>query len=110
MRPTRALVLVYVRHFIPSTQEVTVDLNQIPSLLIDRSEVVTGGASAAYGSDAVAGVVNLILKSNLQGVIGQIQYGQTEQSDGKAYLASIAGGTSYGHGRGHITGAFHYHR
>jgi iron complex outermembrane receptor protein len=106
--PTRTLVLVDGRRFVPSTQEGTIDLNQIPSLLIDRSEVVTGGASAAYGSDAVAGVVNLILKSNLQGVISQIQYGQTEQTDGKDYLAGIAGGTSFGNGRGHITGAFEY--
>ena len=106
--PTRTLVLVDGRRFIPSTQEGTVDLNQIPTLLIDRSEVVTGGASAAYGSDAVAGVVNLILKSNLQGVISQLQYGQTERGDGRDYLAAIAGGTHFGAGRGHITGAFEY--
>lgn len=106
--PTRTLVLVDGRRFVPSTQEGTIDLNQIPSLLIDRSEVVTGGASAAYGSDAVAGVVNLILKTNLQGVIGQVQYGETEQSDAKDYLASIAGGTNFGGGRGHVTAAFEY--
>jgi len=106
--PTRTLVLVDGRRFIPSTQEGTVDLNQIPTLLIDRSEVVTGGASAAYGSDAVAGVVNLILKSNLQGVISQLQYGQTERGDGRDYLAAIAGGTHFGSGRGHITGAFEF--
>ena len=106
--PTRTLVLVDGRRFIPSTQDGTIDLNQIPSILIDRSEVVTGGASAAYGSDAVAGVVNLILKSNLQGLISQVQYGETQESDGKDYLASIAAGTNFAGGRGHITAAFEY--
>src|SRR6478752_285076 len=57
----RTLVLVNGRRFVPSTLEGAVDLNQIPTLLLERSEVVTGGASAQYGSDAVAGVVNLIL-------------------------------------------------
>jgi outer membrane receptor protein involved in Fe transport len=106
--PNRTLVLVDGRRFMPSTQEGTVDLNQIPTLLIDRSEVVTGGASAAYGSDAVAGVVNLILKSHLEGVISQLQYGETEQSDGKDYLAGIAGGTGFAGSRGHVMAAFEY--
>ncbi|HWL47643.1 MAG TPA: TonB-dependent receptor plug domain-containing protein, partial [Sphingomonadaceae bacterium] len=57
----RTLVLVDGRRFVQSTAEGTVDTNLIPSILIDRIEVVTGGASAAYGSDAVAGVVNFIL-------------------------------------------------
>jgi outer membrane receptor protein involved in Fe transport len=106
----RTLVLVNGRRFVPSTLEGAVDLNQIPTILIDRSEVVTGGASAQYGSDAVAGVVNLILKSNLEGVRSQLQFGQTEESDGETYLASLAGGTSLFGERGHITGAFEYEK
>lgn len=106
--PTRTLVLVDGRRFVPSTQEGTVDLNQIPTLLIDRTEVVTGGASAAYGSDAVAGVVNVILKSKLQGLISQLQYGQAQAGDDRDYLAGIAGGTELFHGRGHATAAFEY--
>ncbi len=75
----RTLVLVNGRRFVPSTLEGAVDLNQIPTLLLERSEVVTGGASAQYGSDAVAGVVNLILNNTLEGVRTDLQYGRTEQ-------------------------------
>lgn len=106
----RTLVLVNGRRFIPSTLEGAVDLNQIPTLLLDRSEVVTGGASAQYGSDAVAGVVNLILKNNLEGVRTQLQYGRTEEDDGIDYLAGFAGGTKFADGRGHLTAAIEYEK
>jgi iron complex outermembrane recepter protein len=106
--PNRTLVLVNGRRFIPSTLEGTVDLNQIPTLLLDRAEVVTGGASAQYGSDAVAGVVNLILNSKLQGVISQLQYGQTQASDDRDTLAGLAGGTGFAGGRGHVLAAVEY--
>ena len=107
---SRTLVLVNGRRFVPSTLEGAVDLNQIPTLLLDRSEVVTGGASAQYGSDAVAGVVNLILKNNLEGLRTQVQYGRTEQGDGADYLAGIAGGTKFAGERGHITAALEYEK
>lgn len=105
---TRTLVLVNGKRFVPSTFEGTVDLNQVPTLLIDRTEIVTGGASAAYGSDAVAGVVNLMLDADLQGVRTQLQYGQTERGDGETYTAAIAGGTSFMGERGHTSLAFEY--
>lgn len=104
----RTLVLVDGRRFMPSTQEGGVDLNQIPTLLIERTEVVTGGASAAYGSDAVAGVVNLILKSDLDGVRTQLQYGQTEEGDGEDWLAGFAFGMPFAGDRGHLTFALEY--
>jgi iron complex outermembrane recepter protein len=104
----RTLVLVNGRRFVPSTLEGAVDLNQIPTLLLDRSEVVTGGASAQYGSDAVAGVVNLILNNSLEGVRTDLQYGRTEQSDNIDYHAGIAGGTKFAGDRGHITAALEY--
>ena len=59
---TRTLVLINGRRLNPSTTDGTVDLNNVPTGLIERVEVVTGGASAVYGSDALAGVVNFILK------------------------------------------------
>jgi iron complex outermembrane receptor protein len=59
--PTRTLTLIDGRRTVPSGDDGTFDLNSLPTILIQRSEVVTGGASAAYGADAVAGVVNLIL-------------------------------------------------
>src|ERR1700729_2100601 len=69
------LVLVDGRRFVPSTSGGLVDTNVIPSSLIDRLEVVTGGASAAYGSDAVAGGGNIILKKDLNGFSGDFQPG-----------------------------------
>ncbi|HWW65281.1 MAG TPA: TonB-dependent receptor [Sphingomonadaceae bacterium] len=98
----RTLVLVDGRRFVPSTAQGTVDTNLIPSILIDRVEVVTGGASAAYGSDAVAGVVNFILDKKLEGVKGSVQQGISQRGDDRETMFSLAGGTSFAGGRGHI--------
>jgi outer membrane receptor protein involved in Fe transport len=108
LAPQRTLVLVNGRRFIPSSPQGTVDLNLIPTMLVKRAEVVTGGASAAYGSDAVAGVVNLMLDTQLEGLRGQMQYGISERGDDRNYQFAIAGGTSFGEGRGHIVAAFEY--
>jgi outer membrane receptor protein involved in Fe transport len=102
IQPQRTLVLVDGHRFVPTTQQGTIDLNLIPTLLLQRAEVVTGGASAQYGSDAVAGVVNLILNRRFEGVSGQIQYGQTQRGDGRNYQASLALGRGFAEGRGHI--------
>ena len=72
---TRTLTLVDGRRFVPSTNGGAVDLNLIPSNMVARIETVTGGASAAYGTDAVAGVVNVILDTDLNGFKGQIDPG-----------------------------------
>ncbi len=100
---TRTLVLINGRRHVASTAANTVDIGLIPSLLIDRVDVVTGGASAAYGSDAVAGVVNLITRRRLNGLQGTAQYGLTKEGDGKNYLFGLAGGTAFAGGRGHFT-------
>src|SRR5262245_15621720 len=75
----RTLVLLDGKRFVPSTIQGTIDVNLIPSPLIERTEVVTGGASAAYGSDAVAGVVNFILNKRLEGFKGSVQFGRSEE-------------------------------
>ncbi|MBN8830431.1 MAG: TonB-dependent receptor, partial [Sphingomonadales bacterium] len=98
---SRTLVLVDGRRFVPSSELGTVDLNAIPSALIARAEVVTGGASAAYGANAVAGVVNLILDTKLTGIKGEISYGSSEKGDAQSYNASLAAGFGFGGGRGH---------
>lgn len=103
---THTLVLVNGQRFVPSTSSGTVDLNNIPTLLISRTEVVTGGASAAYGSGAVAGVINFILDTKLNGVKATLQKGISEQGDGPDTLASIAAGTGFADGKGHIVAAF----
>jgi iron complex outermembrane recepter protein len=99
---TRNLILVDGRRFAPTTREGSVDLNLIPSLLVERTEVVTGGASAAYGSDAVAGVVNVILNKNLTGLRSQFDYGVSDEGDGDNYHFGIAGGLDLFGGRGHV--------
>ncbi len=79
--PTRTLTLLDGRRFTSSTADSRVDVNLLPSGLISRVDVVTGGASAAYGSDAVAGVVNFVLDRNFTGVRGQVAYGETDHGD-----------------------------
>ena len=99
---TRTLTLVDSRRFIPTTQGDSVDLNFIPSILIDRTEIVTGGASAAYGSGAVSGVVNILLDRNLDGVKLDVDYGSTGEGDGENYHVGVAGGSGFGDDKGHF--------
>ena len=99
---TRTLVLVNGRRFVPSNTDGTVNLNLIPSSLVERAEVVTGGASAAYGSDAVSGVVNLILDTDLEGIKASASYGQSQQGDAREAEFTFAAGKRFGDGRGHF--------
>jgi len=92
----RTLTLLDGKRFVPSTTQATVDTNMIPSILLSRAEVVTGGASAQYGSDAVAGVVNLILDKRFKGLKGTAQYGETKYGDNETVLGSLAYGTAIG--------------
>ena len=98
----RTLTLVDGRRHIASTDTGNVDLNLIPPLLLDRTEIVTGGASAAYGSDAVAGVINVILDKDLEGVRWQADMYQSAEGDGTSRHVSAGGGTSLFGGRGHL--------
>ena len=70
---TRTLVLVDGQRPTPNNSNGTFDTNMLPTSLIDHTDVVTGGASAAYGSDAIAGVANFVLKDHIDGVIGNVQ-------------------------------------
>jgi iron complex outermembrane receptor protein len=135
--PQRTLVLVDGRRLgagDPNTgnPNPAPDLDQIPSALVERVEVVTGGASAVYGSDAIAGVVNFIMKKNFEGVQVDGQYGfyqhknsntklqglqadlgfapptGSESGGGKRDL-SIVLGSGIAEGKGNVTGYFTYH-
>lgn len=99
---TRTLVLVNGRRSVASAITGVVDINTIPQALISRVEVVTGGASAAYGSDAVAGVVNFILDNKYEGLKLDGDAGITTYGDGFNYSFGAAGGMSFAGGRGHI--------
>jgi outer membrane receptor protein involved in Fe transport len=98
---TRTLVLVDGRRFVPSGSDGAVDMKLIPTTLIEQVEVVTGGASAAWGSDAVAGVVNFKLKQNMRGLQGTVSYGISEQGDSQEYRLSLGTGFSLMGGRLH---------
>jgi outer membrane receptor protein involved in Fe transport len=100
---SRNLLLVNGRRFVPTTTQATVDTNVIPVTLIDRVEVVTGGASAAYGSDAVSGVINIVLKKNLDGLVGTLQSGISTYGDNGDLLGSIGWGKEFADGRGHFS-------
>jgi iron complex outermembrane recepter protein len=105
---SRTLVLVDGRRFVPTNNQGQVDLNVIPTALVERLDVVTGGASAAYGSDAVAGVVNVILKKKLKGFIGDIQDGISNEGDYHQFKASLAWGASFADDRGQFMIAGEY--
>lgn|GEM_PF-198257 len=107
---TRTLLLVNGRRFVPSSTGGQVDLNLIPSIMIRRVETVTGGASAAYGSDAVAGVVNIILDNHSTGLKGQLDLGQSSRGDGQTFHAAGAYGLDFAEGRGHVTFGAEYQR
>jgi iron complex outermembrane recepter protein len=99
----RTLVLVDGHRHVPTTAGGEVDTNVIPSTLIDRVEVVTGGASAAWGSDAVAGVVNLILRKDLEGFEGEAHAGTSAHGDNDEWGGALAWGSGFADGRGHFT-------
>jgi iron complex outermembrane receptor protein len=135
--PQRTIVLVDGRRLgigDPNTNNPNPapDLDQIPTALIERVEVVTGGASATYGSDAVAGVVNFIMKRNFEGIQLDGQYGLAQHNQHNAYIReqeaaagitpptggirdgdkrdlSVLAGANFDDGEGNVTGYFIYH-
>ena len=102
------LVLLDGQRLPPTSYEGTVDANIIPQALVQRVDVVTGGASAAYGSDAVAGVVNFILDTKFEGIKGSVQYGKSSRWDDHQVKANIALGHSFLDDRLHLEGSFDY--
>ncbi|MDZ4363539.1 TonB-dependent receptor plug domain-containing protein [Brevundimonas sp.] len=105
---SRTLVLVNGHRFIPYDKSNAVDLNSIPASLIERVEVVTGGASAVYGSDALAGVVNFIFKRDYEGFGLDTQYGISRFGDGEQFNASLTFGSNFADDRGNVTGFVGY--
>lgn len=104
----RSLVLMDGRRLMPSTPDGSIDLNTIPMVMIQSVEVITGGASATYGSDAVAGVANFKLKQRFSGFEVDAQYGQSTHGDGRTtQIGGLAGG-GFGDGRGHALLALEY--
>ncbi len=99
---TRTLTLVNGQRTVGSTLEGTVDVSELPQQLITRVDVVTGGASASYGSDALTGVVNFVLDTKFTGFKAEASGGTTNYSDNDNWKGSLTFGTGFADGRGHI--------
>lgn len=97
---SRNLVLINGRRGMGSTGGGVVDVNTIPTALIDRVEVITGGAATTYGADAVSGVVNFIMKKSFKGFEVDAQHRKTERGDGLETSASMTLGGAFDGGRG----------
>lgn len=105
----RTLVLVNGRRHITALPgDYQVDTNTIPSDLLERVEVITGGSSAVYGSDAVSGVVNFVLKKDYEGIRLNAQGGISSRKDRGSYFVSGLAGTNFADGRGNVAVAFEY--
>lgn len=109
----RTLVLVNGRRHVGAdilSNAVSPDTNTFPTDLIERIDVVTGGSSAVYGSDAIAGVVNFVLKRDFEGLQFRAQGGQSDEGDAGNYYASVLAGTNFMEGRGNIAVNFEFAR
>lgn len=107
----RTLVMVNGRRHVGSDSIVTgqaVDINTMPTDLVKRVEIVTGGSSAVYGSDAIAGVVNLILDDRFEGVRAGAQAGISSRGDAAQQRLTLTAGASFAEGRGNVTVSAEY--
>ena len=105
----RTLVLVNGRRYVTSNQNAgAVDLNTIPAALIERVDILTGGASATYGSDAMSGVVNFIMKDDFEGFEASAGFEQTQEGDGEIYTLATTIGGNFDNGRGNAVLSLEY--
>jgi outer membrane receptor protein involved in Fe transport len=103
----RTLVLIDGHRTVgQATGSTAVDIDSIPITMIDRVEVVTGGSSAVYGADGVSGVVNFVMKHNLEGVTAKVQAGTSQDGGGSKYLAAASVGHDIDNGNGNIAFTF----
>jgi outer membrane receptor protein involved in Fe transport len=98
----RTLTLLDGHRVVGANLTQVTDTNMLPSNLVSRIDIVTGGASAAWGSDAVAGVVNFVLDKTFTGVKGTAAFGQSYRGDAGNISGDLAFGTRFAGGRGHV--------
>ena len=108
--PTRSLTLVNGRRFAIFGPEQVTDLNTIPTALIERTEVVTGGSSAVYGSDAITGVVNFIMRDDFDGIEVGGQYGFDSSTNTPTFNVDLTAGSNFAEGRGNIVASLNYYK
>ncbi len=104
----RTLVLLDGRRVVPSGlgADRSVDLGTIPLAMIERVEVLEDGASAIYGSDAIAGVVNVITRTDIHGIEANVYTSTSNNTDGTNYDLSLVGGYSWHHGNITVSGGY----
>jgi iron complex outermembrane receptor protein len=104
--PLRALILFDGHRVPPTTADGLIDINTLPQMLLQRVDVVTGGASAVYGSDAITGVINFVPDRKFNGFKVDLQRGVSTYGDDPTYRIGLAGGTDLFAGRGHFEASF----
>ena len=100
--PNRTLVLFNSKRFVPTRLDGVVDTNNVPVSLLERIDIVTGGASAVYGADAISGVVNFITKRNFTGIEATTLYSVSEKNDARRYKNDLTLGANLADGRGNV--------
>ncbi len=106
---TRTLILFDGNRVAPTSATGETDVNTLPQDLMERVDVVTGGASAVYGTDAVTGVVNFVLDKKFDGFKANVQGGVSQYDDDASWKVSLVGGTDLFGGRGHIEASFNHY-
>jgi iron complex outermembrane receptor protein len=106
----RTLTLIDGQRIVPSYVTGTADVSLLPQMLLRRVDVVTGGASASWGSDAVGGVVNFVTDTKFNGIKANIQGGVSQYGDDTSGTVQLAGGTDLFGGRGHVEAAYEFYR
>ncbi|MEY3466633.1 MAG: hypothetical protein EBR15_00545 [Gammaproteobacteria bacterium] len=104
----RNLIMLDGKRLTPYSVGGAVDTQTIPTAMIERIDIITGGASAVYGSDAISGAINFITKRDFSGIALNTDYSQTGESDGKIKSADILLGTNMADGRGNIVLGLNY--
>lgn len=105
----RTLVLVDGRRHVSGIAgSAAVDIDAIPTDLVEAVDVLTGGASAIYGADGVSGVVNFRLKHDFEGIAARVQGGQSGEGDGGNRFVALTAGRNFGDGRGNVTAAYEF--
>lgn len=108
--PTRSLTLVNGRRFAIFGPEQVTDLNTIPSALVARTEVVTGGSSAVYGSDAITGVINFVMRDDIDGIEAGASYGFDSSTNSPTFNVDLTAGTNFAEGRGNVVASLNYYK
>jgi outer membrane receptor protein involved in Fe transport len=106
----RTLVLIDGRRGVPTNASGAVDVSMIPSAALERAEIISGGASATYGADAVAGVTNFILKNNYEGLELDGQFGISQEGIGAEYQLGGIIGSDFADGRGNVSMAMSWNK